>query len=186
MMAADIPIIKLKIIKRGFWDFSEDIPLLTVSAHPSQSFQRIKEEIDIFNTWKKYNPGLPFDNLRYHGGNVFLIDVDCVALFGAPCGSHRKLTVTIICPSSYPRAFPRLAENPRNLHDRIFREYVSRATRHAVYMCIPAIQRIWWYRNTPYAGIAHFLNIFLIWFSISSERVKKTKIDFFDKRTTFV
>ncbi len=178
--------LSLVVIKRGFWDFSEDIPLLKTPDHPSISKKRVKEEIDVFNTWKKFNPSIPFDNLTYRGGSIFLIDVDCYVLFDKLCGRTKQLTVTIICPPSYPRAFPRLAENPRNLHDRIFHTLVSHTTRHAVYLCIPAIQRIWWTRHAPYAGIAHFLNIFLIWFSISSTNKKKSRINFYDRRTVIV
>jgi len=173
------------IEKIGYWSFSEDIPLHSSGAHPASDPVRVKEEIEIFNTWKKFNPTIPFSNLRYIGKNLFLVDVDCYSLFGSDCGKFKTLTISIICPPNYPRAFPRLAENPRIQHDRIFMELVTRATRRAVYLCIPAIQRIWWTKNTPYAGIAHFLNIFLIWFSISSNK-KRTKIDFYDKKTVIV
>ncbi len=179
-------IIKLRVVKKGYWDFSEDIPLLSVGTHPSMDKQRVKEEINTFNIWRKYNPTIPFKNLRYVGGNIFIVDVDCYALFGKKCGKHKELSISIICPPTYPRAMPMLAENPRYPHDRLFRRLLAEETHHAVYMCIPAIQRYWWYKNMPYAGIAHFLNIFLIWFSITSKSKEKTKISFYEKKSVFV
>lgn len=176
----------VKIKKRGFWDFSEDIPLLRVGTHPADDPKRVEEEIRVFRIWKKFNPKIPFENLKYRSGNVFLVDVDCFSLFGKPCSKYRKISVTIICPPSYPRAFPRLAENPRNFYDRLFREMVDEHTRYAAYLCIPTIERIWWFRNIPYAGLAHFLNIFLIWFYISSKVKRPERRYFFERRAVVV
>jgi len=178
-------LLQAKIVKKGFWDFSEDIPLLTIGKHPESDQRRVKEEIEVFNIWKKFNPAIPFSNLRYRGRGIFIVDVDCVLLFGKACRGKRKLSISIICPRGYPRSFPQLAQNPRNLDDLIFMDAIRRNTR-AVFMCIPAIERVWWFRNAPYAGIAHFLNIFLIWFSISSNKKGFSRISFYEKRSVIV
>ncbi|MEX0568523.1 MAG: hypothetical protein Q6363_005090 [Candidatus Njordarchaeota archaeon] len=175
----------LKIKKCGFWNFSEDIPLLSIGSHPTSNPKRVEEEIRVFNIWKRFNPKIPFSNLRYRDRGVFFVDVNCFSLFDAPCGKHKKISVSIICPPRYPHSFPRLAENPRSFYDSLFRETVTRYTRNAVYLCIPAIERIWWFKNVPYAGIAHFLNIFLIWFSVTS-KVKKLRREYFYERRSIV
>ncbi len=176
--------ISLKIV--GFWNFSDDIPLITSSLNPMSDSKRVEEEIHAFNTWKKFNPAIPFENLRYAGRNKFLVDVDCIKLFGEKCaGRYEKITVSILCPSRYPRTFPRLASDPNTLGDYVFRKMVEKTTNNAFFMCIPEIERLIWIKNIPHAGIAHYLNIFLIWYSVVSTKKSHLKLRF-ERDTVFV
>ena len=170
----------------GFWNFSEDIPLIPSAANPVEDSQRVEEEIMAFNTWRKFNPAVPFENLRYIGKGVFLVDVDCNKLFGERCiGKYDKITISILCPRRYPKTFPRLADDPNRLGDYVFRKMVEKTTRNAYFMCIPEIERLIWFRNVPHAGIAHYLNIFLIWYSVVSTKKSHLRLKF-ERDTIFV
>ncbi|MCR8454808.1 MAG: hypothetical protein QXJ52_00085 [Candidatus Korarchaeota archaeon] len=167
--------IELRINIIGYWNFLDEIPLIYVDKHPAEDPNRVKEEISAFAAWKKFNQNIPFENLRYVKGGKFLVDVDCTKLLGEEYSDQfKKITISILCPRTYPRALPRLADDPTSKEDLMFRRIIDRETGGAPFMCIPPILRQIWIKNSPHAGIAHYLSIFLIWFSIVS--TKKSKV----------
>lgn len=166
---------ELKVSVVGYWNFLDEIPLINATGHPAEDPNRIKEEISAFNVWKKFNQSIPFENLRYVKGGKFLVDVDCIKLFERKClDQFEKISVSILCPKAYPRALPKLADDPNHIGDMILRKAIDAETNGAPFMCIPPILKAIWTKNVPHAGIAHYLNIFLIWFSTVSTKKNRT------------
>ncbi len=158
--------------QRVIWEFKSDIPELIIIASPySEGWKkRVEEEIKVFNIWKKFNPQIPFKNLRMNplSAQQFLVDVDFSKLFDIP--KEHWSTLILLLPIRYPYSMPEIDYKL----NRKFWILLSKWTRNHPF-CMPPIMNRWWYSKRGRAGIAHFLKILLFFITLAGR--KRTKVD---------
>ncbi|MHA1616083.1 MAG: hypothetical protein ACTSX9_02110 [Candidatus Njordarchaeales archaeon] len=175
----DLPSLKIVLRQkkaRGIplvWNFYTDIPSLQIIASPRTNkwLDRVKEEIRVFETWRLFNANVPFKNLRIAKNNPqrFLVDVNVGELFNM--GREYWLTVTINVPISYPKHPPTIGD-PR--WDREFIMMLRKWTNYKPF-CMPPVFRAWWFNFKGKAGIAHFLQAFMVFLAVAGKSNFKKK-----------
>ncbi|MEX2689832.1 MAG: hypothetical protein Q6351_005865 [Candidatus Njordarchaeum guaymaensis] len=163
------------------WNFYNDIPPLRIVASPLDKNwpDRVKEEISVFNLWRKFNPKVPFSDLRIHDNpRRFIIDANLHELF---MKGNKDLwqSISILIPLRYPFQMPILGDPAR---DKAFIKLLRGWTDNRPF-CMPQVFHIWWNRLSGGAGIAHFLHAYLVFLSIAGKKAVKREyiysLDFF-------
>lgn len=156
---------------RANWNFYTDIPELEIIAGPLQVEwnKRVKEEIRVFDIWKRFNPAIPFRNLRNSppSSRKFQVEINIGELF--ELGYEKWIPITILIPLNYPKSWPSIGD-PRS-DDEFFK--LLRNWTHNHPFCMPPILRAWWTNYRGRAGIAHFLQAFLIFITIAGRKSHK-------------
>jgi len=160
---------------RVFWDFANDIPPIELVAGPDYQLwpKRVKEEIKIFEIWRKFNKKVPLRNLKPTKNlRKFSIEVDTKSLFEYPMG---WIKVHILIPLRYPIQMPHIGEPST---DRKFLELVKYWTSGRPF-CMPRVVNTWWYRFKGKAGIAHFLHAYIAFLTIAGRKAKRINIGYY-------
>lgn len=166
-MLKGFPRIEISYInkKKTFWNFLSDIPEINLVAGPlSRSWhERVKKEIELFETWVKIDPSFPFRDLRLSklSERRFFVKLNSHELFGSP--KNEWLEVSILIPLNYPISWPSIGD-PRT--DIDFFNRLRRWTNNHPF-CMPPIIRTWWREYRGKAGITHFLYAFSIFLTIA-------------------
>ena len=173
------PKIKFRVIYKkskgseAYWNFYNEIPEINIIAGPLHQAwkERIREEIRVFNTWKEIDRSFPFKNLRVDETNPrkFFVDINVRELFETK--KTEWLTVSILIPLNYPRAWPSIGDP---LRDAEFFNMLRRWTNNHPF-CMPPILRTWWNRYKGRAGITHFLYAFSIFVTIAGRKSYKKR-----------
>lgn len=169
------PVIKI-VTKSGhkrYWNFYLDIPTIDIIAGPlSHEWPlRIKEEIKVFNKWKKIDLSFPFKDLRIDPRNSrrFFVDINVRELFDVR--DKEWFTISILIPITYPRNWPSIGDPLRDTE--FFRILRSWTNNHP--FCMPPILRNWWSKFKGKAGITHFLQAFSIFVTIAGRKTTAMK-----------
>jgi len=169
------PVLKYKRVKgmKAVWNFYNEIPEINIIAgplHPAWD-QRVEAEIKVFKIWQKFNPTIPFRNLRKDKLNRrrFYIDINLSELLEV--NDIDWYTVSILIPLTYPKSWPYIGDPAR---EREFFRYLKEWTRNHPF-CMPPILRAWWSSFKGKAGIAHFLHIFSIFLSIAGRKATRKR-----------
>ena len=155
---------------RAFWDFSNDIPPINTVASPTSEEwrKRIEEELKTFEIWKRFNPNVPVRNLNWVSDRRFTVEFNLKDIFNVDAGWR---TVSILIPFTYPYKMPSLADPSREYwFVRILRKWTGGAP-----FCIPRVIHVWWNNLKGHAGIAHFLNIFIVFVTIAGKKSSKLR-----------
>ncbi len=173
-----LPLLDPKIIRkyiRGIpvkWDYHRDLPPIRTIARPNSKEwkKRVKEEIRAFEIWKKFNPSLPFRNLRWDDKfYTFTVEVNIKQLFGVTWSGKEWITVRIVISRNYPRTLPDFANYTPE--DHVFQRLVFKATRGSPF-CIPPVFYGKLRKLGLHAGIVHFLDVFLTWISLFKKSLR--------------
>lgn len=173
-----LPLLDPKIIRkyiRGIpvkWDYHRDLPPIRIIARPNSKEwkKRVEEEIRAFEIWKKFNPSLPFRNLKWDDKfYTFTVEVNIKQLFGVTWSGKEWITVRIVISRNYPRTLPDFANYTPE--DHVFQRLVFKATRGSPF-CIPPVFYGKLRKLGLHAGIVHFLDVFLTWISLFKKSLR--------------